>query len=150
MTTALVLFTLHGLLFLMIIRSLDYLEPEPPLLIAMALAWGALLANALTVIANPAVIDILINLAPPDFVAAWGRTINAPVIEEAIKALGVITIVLLAGHRLTSVADGLVYGALVGLGFHEIENINFAFIAVNTADAGDTTKPVINTFSPLG
>ncbi|HCU51907.1 MAG TPA: PrsW family intramembrane metalloprotease, partial [Micromonosporaceae bacterium] len=39
----------------------------------------------------------------------------SPVIEELLKALGLVMIVLVARKQINSVLDGMVYGALTGL-----------------------------------
>jgi len=44
------------------------------------------------------------------------------------------------------VLDGMVYGALIGLGFQVVENIFYALNAVEMANEGDTVAPVVATF----
>jgi RsiW-degrading membrane proteinase PrsW (M82 family) len=129
LAAALVLFAGHGLLVFLLVRGLDLPVPRPPLLVGVALAWGGLVAAGLTSIANKQMDAILVKLAPPSFVASWSSAIEAPVAEESLKALGVVTVLLLARRRLTGPLDGLFYGALVGLGFADIENIHQALQA---------------------
>jgi hypothetical protein len=46
--------------------------------------------------------------------------------------------------------DGMVYGAMVGLGYQVMENISYAASAVQTAGAGDRIEPVLGTFIVRG
>jgi hypothetical protein len=47
LTTAVVLFSGHGLLLLVVLRGLDLPPPRPAALVAMALGWGGLVATSL-------------------------------------------------------------------------------------------------------
>jgi hypothetical protein len=49
-----------------------------------------------------------------------------------------------------SVLDGVVYGALVGLGFQIVEDVVFAIGAVALAGQGDEVQPVVTTFLVRG
>jgi hypothetical protein len=49
--------------------------------------------------------------------------IGAPLIEESFKGVAVLVVLLFARSELDDVLDGLVYGALVGVGFAMTENI---------------------------
>jgi hypothetical protein len=55
-------------------------------------------------------------------------------------------VVLVARKQINSVLDGMVYGALVGLGFQVVENIFYALNAVEMANSGDKVGPVVATF----
>jgi RsiW-degrading membrane proteinase PrsW (M82 family) len=150
---ALVLFALYAVPFVLVVRSLDYLEEEPPLLLAVAFAWGGLVATSFAIPANAAVRNIVANLTSPSFADAWGPAISAPPVEETLKLLGVIAIVLLARQQINSTLDGFVYGALVGLGFQVVENFVYAVNAVAQADnAGhsDWASPLVGTFLARG
>jgi len=67
-------------------------------------------------------------------------------VEEPLKLLGVIVIGLIARHHVNSVMDGIVYGALVGLGFQVVEDIAFALGQVDNSGLGDQVQPVIAVF----
>ena len=52
----------------------------------------------------------------------WLETaLAAPVIEESIKALALILLAILFPALISGVRDGIIYGALVGLGFAVME-----------------------------
>jgi hypothetical protein len=49
------------------------------------------------------------------------------VVEETLKAVGVVLIYLIARSEINGLVDGFVYGAIVGLGFAVVENV-FYFV----------------------
>jgi hypothetical protein len=49
--------------------------------------------------------------------------VNAPLIEESAKGVALLAILVFYRHELDNVLDGVVYGALIGLGFAMTENI---------------------------
>jgi hypothetical protein len=67
-------------------------------------------------------------------------------LEEVLKLLGVVIIALIARRSFTSVIDGFVYGALVGLGFQVVEDVIFSVSAVALGGGGDMVGPVVVTF----
>ncbi|HZN75084.1 MAG TPA: PrsW family intramembrane metalloprotease [Micromonosporaceae bacterium] len=143
---ALGLFGLYAVPFWIFVERLDYLEREPPLLLATAFAWGGLVATSTAIPGNAAVHNLLAKLVSPEFTAAWGSAIAGPTIEELLKTLGIVAIVLIARAQVNSVLDGVVYGALVGLGFQVVENIVYAVNAVAIVGNGDRVGPVVSTF----
>jgi protease PrsW len=143
---AAVLFGLYAVPFVIVARSVDFLEREPPLLLAAALGWGGMVATTTALSGNTAVYDLLAKLVSPAFAVSWGPAISAPAIEELLKTLGVVTIVLVARKQVNSIVDGAVYGAFVGLGFQVVEDFIYAVNAVAIAGRGDRVGPVIVTF----
>ncbi|GIF65538.1 hypothetical protein Ais01nite_35730 [Asanoa ishikariensis] len=138
---AAVLFAIHGAVFVTIIRAVDWLEPEPRWLFAAALIWGGFVASANALRANTALESILVKMTSLGFVRDWAAAIEGPTDEEILKTLGIVMIVLLARRQINSVLDGVVYGAFVGLGFQEIENITYSLNAV--AAAGDDSLAAV-------
>ncbi|GAA0808849.1 PrsW family intramembrane metalloprotease [Spirilliplanes yamanashiensis] len=143
---AAVLFALYAVPFWLFVSELDYLEREPPLLQAVAFAWGGLVATSVAIAGNTAVQDIIAKLGSPALAATWGPATAGPALEEITKTLGVVAIVLIARGQVNSVLDGVVYGALVGLGFQIVENVVFAMGAVAASGQGDAIGPVVTTF----
>jgi protease PrsW len=143
---AIVLFGLYAVPFWVFISSMDFLEREPPLLMATVFAWGGLVATTAAIPGNQAVHDLLAKIISPAFAVTWGPALAGPTIEESVKALGVVMIVLVARKQINSVLDGMVYGALAGLGFQVVENVIYAVNAVALAGRGDGIGPVIATF----
>jgi RsiW-degrading membrane proteinase PrsW (M82 family) len=143
--TAIVLFGLYAVPLWLFIASMDFLEREPAMLLATAFVWGAAVATMVAIPGNLALYNLLTKLVSPSFAAAWGPAIAGPTIEELLKGLGVIVIVLIAQAQVNSVLDGMVYGALVGLGFQVVEDVIYAVNAVALAGRGDVVGPVIST-----
>lgn len=145
-TVALILFALYAVPFLWFVGSLDYLEREPPLLLLTAGGWGAMVAATAAARGNRAAADLLAKLVSPHFTTVWGPAIIGPTVEELLKTLGVVAIALIARKQINSVLDGVVYGAVTGLGFQVVENIQYAVSAVELAGRGDRIGPVVLTF----
>ncbi|OLB79310.1 MAG: hypothetical protein AUI14_10765 [Actinobacteria bacterium 13_2_20CM_2_71_6] len=140
------LFALYAVPFVLVARSLDYFEREPPMLILAAFGWGGLVATATAVRANAAAHDLLAKLVSAQFAAGWGPALTGPTVEEPVKVLGVVVVVLVAGTQMNSIVDGFVYGAFAGLGFQVVENVMYAVNAVALAGRGDRVGPVIAVF----
>ncbi|MEO8601671.1 MAG: PrsW family glutamic-type intramembrane protease [bacterium] len=119
-----------------LVVRLDRTRPAAWRLQAGAFLWGAVVAPALAVGLNEALRSWLGSVDPS---AAAGLTarVGAPVIEEAAKAAALAVLVLLRRDAVRDARDGLVYGALVGLGFTMAENLYyFALAALAGGAAG--------------
>jgi RsiW-degrading membrane proteinase PrsW (M82 family) len=143
---AVALFAIYAAWFWVLISELDFLEPEPMPLQILAFAWGGLVATSVSISGSAAAQNIVAKLGSPELAAGWGTAIVGPAIEEIAKSLGLAAIVLLARAQVNSVLDGVVYGALIGLGFQIVEDVVFALGAVAVAGDGDTVGPVVTTF----
>ncbi|MBB2944941.1 RsiW-degrading membrane proteinase PrsW (M82 family) [Actinoplanes lutulentus] len=148
--TAAGLFALLAVPFWLFVSELDFLEREPPSLRVVAFAWGGLVATTVSIPASTALDNLIAKLGSPGFAADWGAALAGPTVEEIAKTLGVVAIVLIARAQVNSVLDGVVYGALVGLGFQIVEDVVFAIGAVALAGQGDQIQPVITTFLVRG
>ncbi|MFI5935964.1 PrsW family intramembrane metalloprotease [Actinoplanes sp. NPDC051494] len=146
LTTATLLFALLAVPFWFVVSELDFLEREPPSLMAIAFAWGGLVATSVSITGSAALDDIIAKVGSPHLAADWGAALAGPTVEELAKVLGVVAIVLIARDQINSVLDGVVYGAMVGLGFQIVEDIVYAMGAVALAGRGDDIEPVITTF----
>jgi protease PrsW len=149
-TVDVVLFGLYAVPFLIFVDRLDYLEREPPLLLATAFGWGGLVATSVAIPGNAALDSLLAKLGSPGLAATWGPALTGPTIEEPVKLLGVVMIALIARAQINSVVDGFVYGALAGLGFQVVENVLYAANEVAYAGQGDRVWPVLAVFVTRG
>ena len=109
---------------LLAIRIVDRWEPEPRSLVLFAIGWGAIAAVAIAL-----GVDLLLTvlLRPPDTQAAeiFTAVVQAPIVEEFGKGLGVLIIFAIGRRAFDGPIDGIVYGALIGAGFAFTENIQY-------------------------
>lgn len=85
---------------------------------ALAMAWGGLVAAGYGLMANRAIYD---HFAADGDSQSWA--LFAPLTEEPWKNLGVVVVLLLVTPQPRTALDGLVVGSLVGLGFETVENV---------------------------
>ena len=120
------------------VRVIDRWEPEPRGLVVFAIAWGAVAAVGIALLVDLGMITLIGRDDSParDF---FSTVIQAPIVEEAAKALGLLLIFLTARRAIDGPVDGIVYGALVGAGFAFTENIQYFAISYLDGGAGDLT-----------
>lgn len=128
-----------------IIYRFDQFEPEPAALIAVALLWGAVVALSFAAIANSSALTFLQHILSSKEVDSWGAALVAPINEEFYKGAGLVMIFLIARNEIDGLMDGLVYGAMIGLGFQTMENIQY-FVHAAAQSGGGQLGPVVSTF----
>lgn len=120
------------------IRLIDRWEPEPRGLVVFALAWGAIAAVAIAL-----GVDLLLSLVfgSRDSYAAevFQTVVQAPVVEEFAKGLGVLIVYAVGRRAFDGPVDGIVYGALVGAGFAFTENIQYFAISYLEGGVGEAS-----------
>jgi RsiW-degrading membrane proteinase PrsW (M82 family) len=126
------LVALWTLPILWFIRRLDLFEKEPISLLIAAFVWGAVIATGSASIANGGFTVALAKL-DPDLQEVWDAALSGPTTEEVLKALGVVMVVLIARHKFNRLLDGMVYGAVAGLGFQAFEDFTNMVGNVNGA-----------------
>ena len=115
-------------LFAAFVNWLDRYEKEPKLLLGAAFIWGVVIAGGgayiLNTIVGISVYSITGSVSAADFSTT---SIAAPIIEEALKGLAVLVVFLLFRNEFDSVLDGIVYGAIVAMGFAAIETVLYIY-----------------------
>jgi RsiW-degrading membrane proteinase PrsW (M82 family) len=122
------------------VRIVDRWEPEPRGLLVLAVAWGAIAAVGIT-LGFDILITIALGVDDSPMADAFSAVVQAPIVEEFAKGLGVYLIFVTARRAFDGPIDGVVYGALVGAGFAFTENIQYfaiSFIEGGVADATAT------------
>src|SRR5690348_7221869 len=110
-----------ALIYILIIWWLDRYEKEPVSLAVLAFVWGAVPAILLALIFE-VLLGIPLSFAGP--VSEIGEaSIIAPIVEESAKGAILFVLFLAYRHEFDDVLDGILYGALVGLGFSVVENV---------------------------
>ncbi|WP_438353333.1 PrsW family intramembrane metalloprotease [Microbacterium sp. CJ88] len=111
------------------VRLIDRWEPEPRGLVIAAVAWGAVVAVAIA-LAVDLLLSIVFGSATDAAADAFRSVVQAPIVEEFAKGLGVFVIFASARRAFDGPVDGVVYGALVGAGFAFTENIQYFAISM--------------------
>jgi RsiW-degrading membrane proteinase PrsW (M82 family) len=101
------------------------------------LLWGAIVAPLLSTSLNDAArvwMEVVSRVGDARQLTA---TVVAPVVEEIVKACGLLVLLVFRPTALASVRDGVVCGALIGIGFVLTENLTYlGFAALQGGEAG--------------
>ncbi|WP_244284245.1 PrsW family intramembrane metalloprotease [Agromyces badenianii] len=139
-------------LVLLAVRWVDRWEPEPRWALWFAFLWGAAVSVAIAL-----VVDLGLQLAmafaepggTPD--EALQAVVQAPIVEELAKGIGVLLIFAFSRSHFDGPVDGLVYAATVAAGFAFTENVLYfgAALAEGGAETLGATFVVRGLFSPF-
>ena len=121
----------------------DRYEKEPIWLLSATFFWGAVPSIIVAIILNELFslpFTFLVDEALFDMASA---AIVAPIVEETVKGMALLGIVFYRRRDIDSPLDGIIYGAMVGLGFAMVENY---FYFSSEFDAGGFEALGINVF----
>jgi len=104
-------------------------DPAPFTAYLAAFTWGALGAAFLSSAMNDALSIWVAAVAGEDGARALVPLLGGPIVEEVTKAAGLVAILVLEPRALAGPVDGIVCGALVGLGFTTTENVRYLTMA---------------------
>lgn len=122
-------------LYVGIIYWFDRYEKEPWWLLAAAFLWGALPAILISFVLNT-VLSVPLLLALGDELGqAAAPSVIGPPVEETIKSLALVAIFIFWRSEIDSPLDGIIYGAMVGMGFAMVENVYYFVQTYNTGGA---------------
>jgi RsiW-degrading membrane proteinase PrsW (M82 family) len=130
-------------LYVALVLWSDRYEREPGWLLTTAFGWGALPAVFLSVAGTLALGHPQALFDSHLAANVWQAVAAAPVVEEIAKGLALVGIVVFVGGEVDGVLDGLVYGALIGMGFAMTENF---FYFLEAALQGDYLNWLVLTF----
>lgn len=106
------------------VHWLDRWEPEPPLLLALCFLWGGGASILGTLLVGNFLLEVAASsIAKNIDLEAFSLPVQGPLIEELMKSLGVVIVLLIAWREVHGLLDGFVYAAMVGSGFAFTENI---------------------------
>jgi RsiW-degrading membrane proteinase PrsW (M82 family) len=114
---AAVVATLPLPIYVGVVLWLDRFEPEPRHMLAIAFLWGASVAVVVSGIVNS-----LMGAAAGQ---SWAALASAPVVEETLKGAILVRFYLANRDEFDGVVDGVIYAAMVGLGFAFAENVDY-------------------------
>ena len=127
------------LFYILLVWWLDRYEKEPVSLLVLAFVWGAVPTIILSLIAEIASSEPLyaIDETVGDLIST---VITGPFIEEGFKALILFTLFMAFRREFDDVLDGIIYGAMVGLGFAFIENVLYGMTAADEGGLAGVTR----------
>jgi protease PrsW len=115
----------------------DRLEPEPRGTLVFAFGWGAGIAALFALLINTAGLEYVTQ---PALGAGTGQyvsaTFGAPLVEETLKGLVLVGLLRRRKQELDGPTDGIIYAAMVGLGFAMMENVGYYINALVTPVQG--------------
>ena len=114
------------------IRWIDRWEPEPFGILLFAFFWGAGVSIVLALTVDTAAqFEIGAHGGPSDATELLQSVVQAPIVEESAKGLGVLLIFLVARKYFDGPVDGIVYAATVAGGFAFSENIQYFGVQIS-------------------
>ncbi|GAB2652014.1 hypothetical protein GCM10027271_07320 [Saccharopolyspora gloriosae] len=125
---------------------IDRWEPEPPMLMLGAFLWGAGGATGCSLLLNGSVIGLGELLFGPSEHVFFERAVMAPLVEEAAKALFVVSLWFWRRSEFNGLVDGIVYAGLTAAGFAFTENILYFGKAFSEGGWGSATGGVVAVF----
>jgi RsiW-degrading membrane proteinase PrsW (M82 family) len=116
-----------------LITLIDRYERKPWYLLLGAFLWGAVIAIPPTFFSETTIL-VAIGHYLSSTTATWPgvwenvlqnvlKGLSVGLIEEAVKDAGLVVLLVILRHRLETVADGILYGVVIGAGFGMVENI---------------------------
>jgi Predicted membrane protein len=118
--------------YIAIATWVDRFEPEPPWLLATAMFWGASTAILLAMIFNGIGEGIFSALLGQQQASVMTPLFAAPVVEEIAKGAALLMLFVWKRDEFDNVTDGIIYAAMVGLGFAMMENVQYYAKAVTS------------------
>lgn len=117
-----------------IIWRLDRHEKEPARMLALAFLWGMLPAVIISVLLE---LGIAVPIDDGATASLVSDALAAPVVEEIVKGVALLAFLIFSFREFDGVLDGIVYGAMVGLGFAFTENL--LYVVAASAEQGIVT-----------
>lgn len=130
---ALLLATVPLVGVLLFIRWIDRWEPEPRGALLFALLWGAGASVLIALIFSGVTqhYEALAGLAGSGVATFFETVVQAPIIEEFAKGLGILLILWVMRRTFDGPVDGVVYAAMIAVGFAFTENLQYFGLAIN-------------------
>jgi protease PrsW len=113
---------------------------------AAATVWGGSAAIGCALLANHGLISVWAKAVGVGFASNWSNSLSAPLNEEVLKLCGVVMVVLAAPGLIKGPLDGMVFGALTGLGFQAVENVTYGLDQIVQSGATDPVRAVTSSY----
>lgn len=119
------------------LRWIDKWDPEPRGALLFAFLWGAGTSVVVTLLLGTYVVELLgsaLTTTSPELI---GPVLQAPLVEEFAKGVGVLILVYTRRSHFDGPIDGIVYAGTVAAGFAFTENIlYFGSAVMESGNAG--------------
>jgi RsiW-degrading membrane proteinase PrsW (M82 family) len=111
--------------YVTLVLWVDRYEAEPLWMLATAFFWGALVATFFAIVVNSLGAAFVEEAFDAEAASFFGTVISAPLVEECAKAFALFALFFWKRDEFDGVLDGIVYAAMVGLGFAMTENVKY-------------------------
>ena len=111
---------------------------------AAALVWGGAAAAGCALLANQGLSGLWAKSQGVAFASDWSAALSAPLNEEVLKLCGVVMIALAAPLVINGPLDGLICGALTGLGFQAVENVTYGLNSIAMSGGTSPDRAVLD------
>jgi RsiW-degrading membrane proteinase PrsW (M82 family) len=130
---AVALATIPLVTVLLFVRWIDRWEPEPRAGLLFAFLWGAGAAVLIALIFSGITqyFEARAGLRGSGVAAFFETVVQAPVVEESAKGLGILLLLWALRRTFDGPVDGIVYGATIAVGFAFTENLQYFGQAIN-------------------
>lgn len=118
-----------AIVYSLIVITFTRYRHETGWLLFATLVCGAVLAATLSTLANDMTQLRLVDVLGEARARVLTPAVAAPVLEELCKAVFLLVVLVVRRESERPMLDCIVYGALVGLGFAVMENINYFTLA---------------------
>ena len=129
-----------ALIYVLPFLWLDRYDPEPMWLLALAFAWGALVAVLVSFVVNTGVglgvAEVIGGQEGAQIGDLIGGIISAPIVEEGSKGAGLLILLIFFRRYFDDVLDGIVFAGVIALGFATVENVLYYGRAIGMAGLG--------------
>jgi|CXWL01.1.fsa_nt_gi RsiW-degrading membrane proteinase PrsW (M82 family) len=113
-----------AMLYVLPLIWLDRYDPEPAWLLALAFAWGGLVAVIVSFIVNTVIGAVAFGATNSAEASTFvGAVISAPIFEEASKGVGLLVLLIFFRRYFDDILDGIVFAGVIALGFATVENV---------------------------
>jgi RsiW-degrading membrane proteinase PrsW (M82 family) len=117
-------------------------DREPAALLAAAFLWGAAVAPSVSLALNDAARAWLGAAIGAPRTELLAPAIVGPLVEETAKGAALAMLLLVRPRAIDGAIDGLVYGAMIGIGFTMTENVSYLTLAVVQGGQGGLERAI--------
>lgn len=115
--------SIPALFYAGVVLRLDRYEIEPLRAVIACFIWGAVGAILFSLAGGLIFQGLAEGILGAEAAGLASVVIGAPLIEESFKGVAILAVLVVARDEFDTTLDGLVYGALVGVGFAMTENM---------------------------